>query len=167
MNVIGETIGELCKIIFPIPEEYYLDNSDSSISVCTLSSINLLKNFANFEVLNYISIAGRLLSENKGIDSIIEHVYKNQKIKTLIVCGKEVSGHKAGHSLFELHKNGIDENKRIINSTSPDPYLSVSKSTIQYFQNNVNLVNLINETNYELILNKINFFNTRFSAFPD
>ena len=68
---------------------------------------------------------------------------------------------------FILNLFEIDENKRIINSTSPDPYLSVSKSTIQYFQNNVNLVNLINETNYELILNKINFFNTRFSAFPD
>jgi len=34
-------------------------------------------------------------SENKGIDSIIEYVNKNQKIKTIIVCGKEVSGHKA------------------------------------------------------------------------
>jgi len=80
------------------------------------------------------------------------------KIKTIIVCGKEVFGHKAGHSLFELHKNGVDKNKRIIHSTSPDPYLTVSKSKIQYFQNNVNLVNLINETNYETILNKIQIF---------
>jgi len=158
VNAIKEIIGELCKIILPIDEEYYFGNSDSSIAICTLSSINLLKNFANSEILNHISIAGRLLSENKGIDSIIEYINKNQKIKTLIVCGKEVSGHKAGHSLFELHKNGIDKNKRIINSTSPDPYISVSKSKIQYFQNNVNLVNLINESNYEIILNKINLF---------
>ena len=158
MNAIGEAIGELCRIIFPIPEECHFGNPDSSIAICTLSSINLLKNFANSEILNHISIAGRLLSENKGIDSIIEHVNKNQKIKSIIVCGKEVSGHKAGHSLFELHKNGVNENKRIIHSTSPDPYLTVSKSKIQYFQNNVNLVNLINETNYETILNKIQIF---------
>jgi len=158
VNAIGEAIGELCRIILPISEECHFSNPDSSIAICTLSSINLLKNFANSEILNHISIAGRLLSENNGIDSIIEHVNKNQKIKTIIVCGKEVSGHKAGHSLFELHKNGVDENKRIIHSTSPDPYLTVSKSKIQYFQNNVNLVNLINETNYETILNKIQIF---------
>ena len=72
MNALGEVIGELCKVILPINEEYYLGNPTSSIAVCTLSSINLLKKFANSEILNKISIAGRLLSENKGIDSIIK-----------------------------------------------------------------------------------------------
>ena len=128
MNVIGEAIGELCKIILPIHEEYYLGNPNSTIAVCTLSSMNLLKNFANSEILNKISIVGRLLSENKGIDSIIKHINKNPQIYTIIVCGKEVWGHKSGHSLFELHKNGIDQKNRIINSTSPDPYLTVPKS---------------------------------------
>ena len=155
MNAIGETIGELCKIILPIPEEYYVGNSDSSIAVCTLSSIDLLKKLSNPEILNHVFIAGRLLSENKGIDSIIKFVNKNQKINTIIVCGKEVWGHKSGHSLFELHKNGIDKNNRIVNSTSPDPYLTVSKSHIQYFQKNITLVNLINETDFGTILDKI------------
>ena len=155
MNALGEVIGELCKAILPIPEESYLGNPDSSIAVCTLSSINLLKKFANSEILNHVSIAGRLLSENKGIDSIIEHVYKNKKIKTIFVCGKDVWGHKAGHSLFVLHKNGIDKKNRIINSTSPDPYLTVSQTKIDYFQNNITLVDLINEENFETITNKI------------
>jgi len=158
VNALGETIGELCKIILPIPEESYRGNPNSSTAVCTLFSIDLLKNFANSEILNHISIVGRLLSENKGIDSIIKHVYKNQKITTIIVCGKEVWGHKAGHSLFQLHKNGVDKNNIIINSISPDPYLTVSKSEIQYFQNNITLVNLINETNFETILDKIKIF---------
>ncbi len=68
---------------------------------------------------------------------------------------KKFGGHKAGHTLFQLHKNGVDKNNRIINSTSPDPHLTVSKSEIQYFQNNITLVNLINETDFEIILNKI------------
>ena len=153
MNALGETIGELCKIILPIPEESYRGNPNLSIAVCTLSSIDLLKQFANSKILNHISIVGRLLSENKGIDSIIKHVNKNQKITTIIVCGKEVWGHKAGHSLFQLHKNN-----KIIYSISPDPYLTVSKSEIQYFQNNITLVNLINETNFETILDKIRIF---------
>jgi len=155
VNALGETIGELCKIILPIPEESYRGDPNSSIAVCTLSSIDLLKKLANSEILNHLSIAGRLLSENKGIDSIIEHVNKNQKITTIIVCGKEVCGHKAGHSLFQLYKNGVDKNNRIINSTSPDPHLTVSKSQIKYFQNKITLVNLINETDFETILDKI------------
>jgi len=155
VNALSETIGELCKIILPIPEESYRGDRNSSIAICTLSSIDLLKKLANSEILNHLSIAGRLLSENKGIDSIIKHVNKNQKITTIIVCGKEVWGHKAGHSLFQLYKNGVDKNNRIINSTSPDPYLTVSKSQIQYFQNKITLVNLINETDLETILDKI------------
>ncbi|MCH6575421.1 MAG: tetrahydromethanopterin S-methyltransferase subunit A [Bacteroidetes bacterium] len=115
MNALGEKIGELCKIILPIPEESYQGDINSSIAVCTLSSIDLLKKLINSEILNHISIVGRLLSENKGIDSIIKHVYKNQKITTIIVCGKEVWGHKAGHTLFQLHKHGVDKNNRIIN----------------------------------------------------
>ena len=155
MNALGETIGELCKFLLPIPDEYFYGNSNSSIAICTLSSMDLLKKFSNSPILNNFSIVGRLLSENKGIDSIIEYINKNQKITTIIVCGKEVWGHKSGHSLFLLHENGIDKNNRIINSTSPNPFLTVSKSKIQYFQNNITLVNLINETNYEIILEKI------------
>ena len=157
MNAIGEAIGELCKAILPINEEFYLGNSESSVAICTLSSIDLLKNFANSKVLDKISIVGRLLSENKGIDSIIKYVNQNPQVNTIIVCGKEVWGHKSGHSLFELHKNGIDQNNRIINSTSPDPFLTVSESQIKYFQENISLVNMINQTSFELILNKLRF----------
>lgn len=156
MNSIGNAIGELCKIILPIPEESYLGNHYSSIAICTLSSMDLLKKISNSELLNHISIAGRLLSENKGIDSIIKYLNQNKKIKTLIVCGKEVWGHKAGHSLIKLHENGIDEYGRIINSLSPDPFLTSTKSEINYFQNEINLVNIINETNLETIKKYVN-----------
>ncbi len=154
MNAIGEVIGEFCKAILPINEEFYLGNPDSNIAICTLSSIDLLKNIANSEILNKISIVGRLLSENKGIDSIVKYVNKHPKVNTIIVCGKEVWGHKSGHSLFQLHKNGIDQNNKIVNSTSPDPFLTVSKSEIKYFQENVKLVDLINLTEIKLILKK-------------
>ena len=151
MNSLENVIGELCKIILPIPEELYIGNTDSSVAICTLSSMELLKKISNSELLNHIYIVGRLLSENKGIDSIIKYVNQNKKIKTIIVCGKEVWGHKAGHSLFELHKNGIDNHGRIINSTSPNPILTVTESEIKYFQNEINLVNMINEVNFDTI----------------
>ena len=155
MTSIGNIIGEICKIVLPIPEESYLGNYHSSIAICTLSSIKLLKTIAHSDLLNHISIAGRLLTENKGIDSIIKYSNQNKNLKTIIICGKEVWGHKAGHSLFQLHKNGINSDGKIIGSTSPDPYLSVSENEVYHFQRNVKLVNLINETELDIIKQKI------------
>ena len=151
MNIIGETIGEICKIILPIPEEVYYGNKQSRLAVCTLSSMNLLKKIANSDILDNIAVAGRLLSENKGIDSMLDYFTKNQNITTLIICGKEVWGHKAGHSLVELYKNGLDDNNRIINSNSPDPYITSLKYQVEYFQNSIQIVNLIGDDNFEHI----------------
>jgi tetrahydromethanopterin S-methyltransferase subunit A len=151
MNSLGNMIGEVCKVILPISEESYQGNPESTIAVCTLSSLDLLKKISNSDLLLRISIVGRLLSENKGIDAIIHHVNQNKKIKTIIVCGKEVWGHKAGHSLIELYKNGIDNNKKIIGSNSPDPYLTVSSLQVNYFRKEINLINLINETDFKKI----------------
>ena len=155
MNKLSDVIGKLCEVLLPIPEEFYIGNTNSSICVCTLSSIKLLKELKNSEIFENVAIAGRLFTENKGIDSMIKHVNQNKKIKTIIVCGKEVWGHKSGHSLFQLHQFGVDKNNRIINSTSPEPILTVSNSEIKYFQKEITLVNLINETNLKLIINKI------------
>jgi tetrahydromethanopterin S-methyltransferase subunit A len=155
LNKLSDTIGKLCEVLLPIPEEFYIGNTNSSICVCTLSSIKLLKELKNSKIIENVAITGRLFTENKGIDSIIKYVNQNKKIKTIIVCGKEVWGHKSGHSLFQLHKFGVDKNNRIINSTSPEPILTVSNSQIQYFQKEITLVNLINETNLQLIRNKI------------
>jgi len=155
MNKLSDAIGKLCEILLPIPEEFYMGNANSSICVCTLSSIKLLKELKNSKIIENVAIAGRLFTENKGIDSIIKYVNQNKKIKTIIVCGKEVWGHKSGHSLFQLHEFGVDKNNRIVNSTSPEPILTISNLQIQYFQKEITLVNLIDETNLQLIINKI------------
>ena len=149
---LGQIAGEICKAILPIPEETYAGNPKSGIAVCTLSSIELLKEIASSDMMEKIAIAGRLLSENKGIDSMIRHVIRNPNLHTIIVCGKEVSGHRTGHALFCLYQYGTDDSNRIINSVSPDPVLSVSKDEIIQFQNQVKLVNKIGQTNLAEII---------------
>ena len=151
MNLLGNIFGEVCKTIFPIPEEIYFGNSKSSVSICVLSSISLLKEIANSELMNNISLVGRLFSENKGIDSIIRYVNSNPNVQTIIICGKEVWGHKSGYSLLALYKNGIDNNGKIINSTSPDPYLTVTQKEVKKFQSKVTIINKIGITNFEKI----------------
>ena len=151
MNVLGNLVGEICKSLIPISEEIYFGNEKSSISVCTLSSISLLKKISASNLMNSISVVGRLLSENKGIDSLIQNVICNKNIKIIILCGKEVSGHKAGNSLLALHKNGINNDGRIIGAQSPEPILMISKNDVDKFRNQVKIVNKIGTTNFSEI----------------
>ena len=150
MNSLENIVGEICEKVFPISDKTYYGNSNSTIAICTLSSMKLLEEISHSDLMNHVAIAGRLFSENKGIDSMITNCNLNH-IKTIILCGKEVWGHKTGQSLTALHKNGIDSSGRIVNSSSPNPTLTVSKNEITAFQNQTKIINLIGETSYDKI----------------
>ena len=134
MNSLGNIIGEICKVVLPIKQEFYSGNPNSQTAICTLASISLLDDLKDSGILSQVAIIGRLFSENKGIDSMIQYVYENKNIKRIILCGKEVWGHKSGHSLLQLHKNGIDENSRIINSVIPESFKSSSNDILASVQ---------------------------------
>jgi len=151
LNSLVELAGQLCKILLPINEEVFYGNPSSNVAICTLSSMSLLKEISNSDLMTEITLVGRLLSENKGIDALIRYVNKHPTLDTIIICGMEVSGHSAGHALFCVQMYGIDEQNRIINSVSPDPVLSVSKSEIQQFQRQITLINKIGQTSLEEI----------------
>lgn len=152
---LADIAGQICKLVLPIPEETFIGNAESKIAVCTLSSTDLLREISRSHMMKKIAIAGRLLSENKGIDTIIRYVNENPNLETIIVCGKEVIGHKTGHALFCLHKFGTDENNRIINSISPAPILSASKKEIEQFQRQILLINKIGETRLQSIVSLV------------
>ncbi len=147
MNLIEEIAGEICKILLPIEDKVYFGNSMSEVAVCTLSSMKLLDEITNSSLMSKINIAGRLLSENKGIETLVRHVISNEKIHVIILCGKDAAGHKAGHSLLCLHQNGMDKDGRIIGSQSPDPVLSLTNNEVTRFQNQIRIVDKIGETN--------------------
>jgi len=157
MNIVENIVGEICKIILPINEEVFFGNSTSSIAVCTLSSIKLLKEISNSSLMSQVALVGRLLSENKGIDSLVKHVISKKNIKTILICGKDTAGHKSGHSLLKLYENGMDSNGKIIGSSSPDPILTITKSEIQKFQKQITIINKMGETNISEIKHLINF----------
>lgn len=146
MNPLIEIIGKACEILLPLDNAVFQGNPASGIAICTLSSVDLAYQLSH-QVLQEVSMIGRLLSENKGIDSILYSLNENKNIKFLILCGKEVLGHKAGHSLIQLHKFGIDEQNFIINSSSPYPKILSSKKLIEHFQQNISIINKIDESN--------------------
>jgi len=155
MKILENLAGEICKVILPIPEEVYFGNQNSTIVVCTLSSIDLLRKLSNSALLQSVAVVGRLLSENKGIESLVRYVISHPNIKTIVLCGNEVWGHKAGHSLLALHKNGINNSGIIINSSSPDPILTLTEFEVKKFQTQVRMIDIIDETNQEKIIQLI------------
>ena len=109
---INNILGICCYHLLPIKQEYYIGKG-KIIGICTLSSLDLLKEIKNNqEIMNKISIVGRLLSENKGLDEIIKFTINNKSLKYLLLCGEEVKGHLSGQTLIALNRNGIDQNKK-------------------------------------------------------
>lgn len=151
MNLIKNIAGELCKIILPINEEIFLGDSKSSMAICTLSSMKLLKEISNSNLISQIAVVGRLLTENKGIDSLIKYVISKKNIKIILVCGKDTAGHRSGHSLLKLCENGVDSTGRIINSFSPEPFLSTPKFEIEKFREQITIIDEVGETNIHKI----------------
>jgi tetrahydromethanopterin S-methyltransferase subunit A len=93
--------------------------------------------------MNKVLIAGRLLSENKGIDAIISFAIKHPELKRLILCGKEVKGHRAGQALLALTINGMDSFGTIIGALGPNPVLMSSPPDVEMFRHQVQIINLI------------------------
>jgi tetrahydromethanopterin S-methyltransferase subunit A len=140
---INNILGICCYHLLPIKQEYHIGKG-KLIGICTLSSLDLLKEIKNNqEIMDNISIVGRLLSENKGIDQIIKYTTNNKSLKYLLLCGEEVKGHLSGQTLIALKNNGIDQNKRVINAVAPYPFLACSNDEIEYFRHHINIINKI------------------------
>lgn len=134
--------GKLCKVLLPIKHEYYLGSGKVS-AICTLSSLDLLETISRSSVMNRVLIAGRLLSENKGIDTIIGFAMKHSELSRIILCGKEVKGHRAGQALLALAHNGIDSSGKIIGAVGPYPIITRHAQDVEVFRRQVQVINLI------------------------
>ena len=98
------------------------------------------------------ALAGTLQTENVGIEKIICNVVSNPNIRYLIVCGPESPGHLVGNALIALAKNGLDNQKRIIGTEAPTPYLfNVQPEFVKRFRDQITVIDLINEGLPEVI----------------
>lgn len=99
-----------------------------------------------------VAIYGRLKTENIGIEKIVANTISNPHIRFLVVCGDDIRGHRSGSSLLALHKNGIDNNHRIIDAPGAIPYIeNLKEDAIKRFQDQLNVVDLLGEKEKEKI----------------
>ena len=150
--------GRLCEILIPIEHEYHVGEG-KTVAICTLSSIDLLETIAtNIDIMSRILVVGRLLSENRGIDILIKFAIKYPDLPYIIVCGNEVKGHKSGRALLSLHRNGTNNDGRIIGAIGPNPFLTCSQTDIESFRRQTEIYNLIGSKDMQVIKAQLSIF---------
>jgi tetrahydromethanopterin S-methyltransferase subunit A len=152
-QMLENAAGKLCEVLLPIKPEYHMGKGNS-VAICTLSSIHLLHAIADLDVImNRILIVGRLFSENKGLDKLINFTLKHPTLHHIIVCGKEVRGHKTGQALISVHRNGAKKEGRIIGAIGPQPFLTCSQTDIELFRKQCKVYDLIDNEDLKTIKN--------------
>ncbi len=108
---------------------------------------------------NTVALYGSLKTENIGIEKIVANVISNPNIRFLVLCGEDIRGHRSGESLLALHRNGIDNNHRIIDAPGAIPYIeNIDNESICRFQKQIEIINLLGEINHKILDNNINSY---------
>jgi tetrahydromethanopterin S-methyltransferase subunit A len=134
----------------PVAGAFVLGSIDSPVAVCTLATQSLL---AQLNGRPEIAIAGRVYTENIGIEKMVQNLLAGPHLRYLIVCGRE-SRHRVGQAILSLHRNGVDTTtRRILGATGPEPLLiNLSLDEIEMFRERVQVIDLIGEQDVERIL---------------
>ena len=148
---IEEIAGKVCEFVLPIRQEYHLGKG-KHMAVCTLSSLDLLERLsASEDFMNKVALVGRLLSENKGIDTIVRFVVTHPALREIVICGREVRGHRAGQALLSLSRNGTDAEGRILGAVGARPVLLSAHKDVELFRKQVKILDHIGTTDYPTI----------------
>jgi len=126
-------------------------NPASCVAVVTLSE------WMDFPQ-DLVAVYGSMKTENLGVEKVVANTVSNPNIRYLIVCGREVRGHRSGESLKCLHEYGIDGNNRVLKAKSAIPYIeNLPHDAIKRFQEQVTLIDLIGVEDTQEIIGKINW----------
>jgi len=121
---------------FPVESGNYLLGNEYSPVAVVIPMPD--RNLAKVAIEAGACIAGHLVTANIGIEKVIANVIANPNIRYIILYGRESMGHLSAHSLKMLHKNGIDENGRIIGSKGLTPYIrNLPREAVERFRKQV------------------------------
>jgi tetrahydromethanopterin S-methyltransferase subunit A len=102
------------------------------------------------------AIAGSCKTENLGLEKIIANVISNPNIRYILCCGTEVKGHLSGQSFMALHAGGVSGGK-IVGAQGAIPFIeNLSDEAIKRFQDQVEMVNIMESEDMGTIKAKIN-----------
>ena len=144
----------------PVRGDYTVVDPHSRICVATLAS--------DMEAFPDVCMVGSCKTENLGIEKIIINTISNSNIRFILVCGTESRGHLSGNTLLAIHKNGIDEQGRIIGSDGAIPFIeNIPAKAIERFRQQVELIDRRGLIETNKILDLINEYQSKGSPFPE
>lgn len=142
----------------PEKGSYLRGNDNSPVAVAVILKWDREKAPPEIEVLvrtgleSGAALSGTLQTTNVGLEKVICNIIANPNIRYLVTCGPESPGHHTGDAIAALYKNGVDENKKIIGTYAPMPYLSnIPVEWIEHFREQTQLIDLVNEGSPEVI----------------
>jgi len=141
--------------VFPVESGNYLVGNEYSPVAVVIPMPD--RNLAKVAIEAGACIAGHLVTANIGIEKVITNVIANPNIRYIILYGRESMGHLSAHSLKMLHKNGIDENGRIIGSKGLTPYIrNLPRKAVERFREQIiYVIDLIGNEDPSLLKNVI------------
>jgi len=144
---------------YPPEEGRYLRGNDySPVAVVVLLNAPYEKIPSEVEKLVRVAVemgaalAGTLQTANIGLEKIVTNVVANPNIRYLVLCGREVDGHRAGDALVALIRDGVNERRIIIGTDAPTAYLfNIPAKAVERFRKQVMLINLMNAVDPEVV----------------
>ena len=102
------------------------------------------------------AICGSCKTENLGLEKVIANIISNPNIRFLMLCGTEVKGHLAGQTMAALHKGGVKDG-RVVGAEGAIPFIeNLNDAAIKRFQEQCELVNIMESEDLDAIGAKIN-----------
>jgi tetrahydromethanopterin S-methyltransferase subunit A len=142
----------------PLPGDYRTKTFMAPVAVCTLNSPELMVALVENAPAG-LAIAGTMRTENLGIERLVQNLLSNPNIRFLVVCGADTEGtigHLPGRSLGALHRNGMDDRRRIIDAPGRRPILkNLEPSLVDAFRRRIELVDMIGEADVVSIGNAV------------
>ena len=155
--------GKSCKNSYedpwpPVRGDYQVGNANAGVAVVTLASSLFPQKAA---------ICGQCKTENLGVEKIVANVISNCNIRFLLLCGVESKGHLPGNTILALHRNGIDEQGRIIGSRGAIPFIqNLQPEAIARFQLQVEIIDCIGLEDTMQIEELISRYNSLCEPYP-
>ncbi|GEM_PF-2219045 len=135
--------------IWPVVDgRYNIGNKESPVAVCTMATVELDL------PMDKIAIKGKCVTENIGIEKIVQNIVTNPNIRYLIFCGKDSRGHFIRQAIEQLIKDGVEgPNKRIKGALGAMPEVkNLTTNEIETFRKQVTPISLPDVTDSQEII---------------
>lgn len=156
MCVLHQGCGPILRSEWPpIPGEYKAKDPHSPVAVCVLVGEEL---YEQLKGVNFpgLAIIGKTLTENLGIERLVQNIIANPYIRFLLLVGADAEGHRTGQTILALAANGVNEKMRVIGSEGKRPVLrNLTRLEVERFQEQVSVIDLICCTDVAQILEKV------------